>query len=92
MPEFLGFGERSCLEQRVGGAAVAGGESDFALAAADFRFQSGDTFFEFGNRQRVQILPDQISQRIIAAQRQIFVAIHITYFDRTALAVNTEAA
>ena len=87
---FLKFGGRSRLEQCVGDAAVAAGKGDFALAPGDFGFQRRNPFFKFGNRQRVEILPDQIGQRIVAAQRQIFVAIHGACFDTTTLAVNME--
>ena len=71
---------------------MAGGKGNFALATPDFRLQGSYTFFEFAYRKRVEILPDQIGQRIVAAERQIFVAFHTAYFNPTALAVNIQPA
>jgi hypothetical protein len=66
--KFILFADLSFPEQRIGGAAMAGGKGDFAFATGDFGFQGCDAGFQLVNRQRVQILPDQQSQRIITAE------------------------
>lgn len=83
---------RSLFEQRVRDAPMSAGKGDFALTPAYFGFQRGDAFFKFIDRQRVNVLPDQIGQRIVAAQRKVFIGFHPAYFDMTALAVNIKLA
>lgn len=78
----------SLFEQRIGDAAVSGRERHLAFASDNLRLERRYAFFQLVDRQRIKVLPDQIGQRIVAAQRKVFVGFHITYFDTTTLAVN----
>lgn len=69
---------------------MIGRKGDFCLAAGDFALQCLDTVTQFVNRQGIEILPDQLAQWIVAAQRKLFV--HVRSFDVHALAVNGQAA
>ena len=57
--------------------------SDFATG--DFGSQCRDAGFEFRHGKGVNILFDEIGQRVVAAERQIIIDIHAAYFTQQQL-------
>lgn len=47
-----------------------------AFDALDFGLEISDALVELGDRQRIEILPGERSQRIVGAARKILVGIH----------------
>ena len=64
------------LEQLIGGAAVAFGVGHVGLDARDLRLQSLDSRDQLVDRQRAEILFDQLGQRILGLVREKLVQIH----------------
>jgi NADPH:quinone reductase len=86
-----GFLACSCFfEQIVGDGAVAGRSIDFGFTADNFVFQSINPRRQFGKRQWIKVLPQQLRKRIILSQRKIIINIHPASVDWTALAVNKQ--
>ena len=64
------------LEQFIGDGAVLLHLRNMGFDPGDFLPERVDPFLEFGDRQRVQILPDQLDQRIARPGGKKVVQIH----------------
>ena len=86
VPAFLALARYvSLLEQRVSDAAVLACKRNLAFATDDFGSQCRDAGFEFRHGKGVNILFDEIGQRVVAAERQIIIDIHAAYFTQQQL-------
>ena len=59
------FGGLLPLEQLFGRGAVLGHSLDMRFDPRDFGLERGDSFFEFGNRDRVEVLLAKLGQRVL---------------------------
>jgi hypothetical protein len=64
------------LEQLIGGAAVAFGVGHMLLDPRDFLFEGLDPSDQLVDRQRPEVLLDQLGQRILWLVRKKLVQIH----------------
>lgn len=65
------------FEERVGAGFMVGGKTDARFGAFNFGFQHRNAELQLIDRQRVQIFPLQIAERVTFATGQILVKFHM---------------
>ena len=71
---------------------MVNGAFHFSARAGDFRLQRRDPRLQLGDRERIEVLPGKLGQRVVRAARQQLVCIHRRIVDRTGGAVNKSRA
>ena len=79
--------KQSRLKQGIGACPDVNGASQFSLNPVNFYLKRGLTGLQLFHRQRIEILPQELRQRIIRLFRQKIVQIHVPKVGRICLRV-----
>ena len=77
--------KQSRLKQGIGICPDVNGASQFSLNPVNFCLKRGLTGLQLFHRQRIEILPQELRQRIIRLFRQKVVQIHVPKVGRICL-------